>query len=99
MQSRSNQTPEGILHNGRMVDGTVNAGRSTEEDRAESGEWRVERGEGQRRTERKRRWPKAWELLRRHDQNQRTRGCPVGEVVMEERASGRNRLRGQALGP
>jgi hypothetical protein len=40
MQSRSNQTPEGILHNGRMVDGTVNAGRSTKEDRVESGERR-----------------------------------------------------------
>lgn len=61
-----------------------------------SGEWR---GEYQGGTERKRRWPKAWDGSPKRLPNQRLCGCCVGEVVMKERASGRNRLRGQALGP
>lgn len=88
MEQKLNQTPEGILGNG-MLEDRERQGRGPG-----ATEWRVESGEENQRGNR------AQEALAESvvvfpvgRPDQRMCGRCAGEVVMGERASGRNRLR------
>jgi hypothetical protein len=72
---------------------TVNAGKRTEDDSVESGEWRVERGVSRGgRTQECAGVSRGTDLLRGLP-NQRLCGGVAGEVVIEERASGKRQVK------